>query len=61
MTEFGVGPESTWQALAGVNCAFTKSVTGKVGYRFRPIDYDNDGFRYDMDQRGFYLGVGIRF
>jgi opacity protein-like surface antigen len=58
---FGVGSDLTWQALAGVNYAFTKSVTGKLGYRYMSIDYDKDGFRYDMDQRGFYVGVGIRF
>ena len=44
-----------------MNYAFTKSVTGKLGYRYMSIDYDKDGFRYDMDQRGFYVGVGIRF
>jgi opacity protein-like surface antigen len=58
---FGVGSELTWQALAGVSYAFTKSVTGKLGYRHMSIDYDKDSFRYDMDQRGFYVGVGIRF
>ena len=58
---FGVGSDLTWQALAGVNYAFTKSVTGKLGYRYMSIDYDKDGFRYDMDQSGFYVGVGVRF
>jgi opacity protein-like surface antigen len=58
---FGVGSDFTWQAVAGVNYDFSKSVSGKLGYRYLTVDYDKNGFLYDMDSYGAYLGVGIRF
>jgi len=58
---FGVGSDFTWQAIVGVNYDFSKSVSGKLGYRYLSVDYDKDGFLYDMDSYGVYLGVGIRF
>jgi len=58
---FGVGSDFTWQAIAGVNYDFSKSVSGKLGYRYLSVDYDKDGFLYDMASYGVYLGVGIRF
>jgi len=58
---FGVGSDFTWQALAGVNYHFSKSLSGKLGYRYLSVDYDKDGFLYDMASYGLYLGVGFRF
>jgi opacity protein-like surface antigen len=58
---FGVGSELSWQAIAGVNYEFSKTVTGKFGYRYMSVDYDKVGFRYDMANSGLYLGAGIRF
>jgi len=58
---FGVGSDFTWQALAGVNYEFSKAIAGKFGYRYLYVDYDKDGFRYDMANSGLYLGAGIRF
>jgi opacity protein-like surface antigen len=61
MGGFGVGSEFTWQALAGVNYEFSKAISGKAGYRYLTVDYDKDGFVYDMAYSGLYLGLGIRF
>ena len=58
---FGVGSEFSWQAAAGINYEFSRTVVGKFGYRYMSVDYDNDGFRYDMANSGLYLGAGIRF
>jgi hypothetical protein len=58
---FGVGSDFTWQTLVGVNCEFSKTFAGKFGYRYISVDYDKDGFVYDMANSGLYLGVGIRF
>jgi opacity protein-like surface antigen len=58
---FGVGSDFTWQALAGVNYDFSKTVSGKLGYRYLSVDYDKSGFLYDMDSYGLYAGIGIRF
>lgn len=58
---FGVGSDFTWQAAAGVNYEFSKAIAGKFGYRYMSVDYDKDGFRYDMANSGLYLGAGFRF
>jgi opacity protein-like surface antigen len=55
------GSNLSWQALAGLSYDFSKTVSGKVGYRYLSIDYDSVGFLYDMAQGGFFLGVGIAF
>jgi opacity protein-like surface antigen len=58
---FGVGSDLTWQAAAGVNYAYSKSVSLKFGYRYMSIDYDKGGIVYDVTMQGPYLAVGIRF
>lgn len=58
---FGVGSDLTWQAIAGVNYAFSPTLIGKAGVRFVYVDYDKSGFRYDMLNSGFYVGAGFRF
>jgi hypothetical protein len=58
---FGIGSDFTWQAAVGVNVEFSKTFSGKFGYRYISVDYDKDGFRYDMANSGLYLGLGIRF
>jgi opacity protein-like surface antigen len=58
---FGVASDITWQVALGVNYEFSKTVSGKFGYRQLKWDYDKNGFLYDMKDEGVYLGVGIRF
>lgn len=57
----GSGSNLTWQALAGVNYAFTTNIIGKFGYRHSYYDYHNDDFKYDMKTSGFYVGLGFRW
>jgi opacity protein-like surface antigen len=58
---FGVGSEFTWQALVGANYDFSKTFAAKFGYRYLSVDYEKNGFVYDMANSGLYLGLGIRF
>lgn len=58
---FNVGSKSTVQALGGISYDFTKTISGKLGYRYLKVDYDNDGFLFDMTMEGAYLGLGLRF
>ena len=58
---FGVGSDFTWQAILGANYEFSKTFAAKFGYRYLSVDYDKDGFVYDMANSGLYLGLGIRF
>ena len=52
---------SSRSPLVGVNYDFSKTFAGKFGYRYLSVDYDKNGFLYDMTNSGFYLGLGIRF
>ena len=58
---FGVGSDNTWQALAGVKYEINKTFSASAGYRYLHINYDNNGFLYDMDYKGAYIGLGIKF
>ena len=58
---FGVGSDFTWQTALGVSYDFSKTMSGKFGYRYLAVDYDKGGFVYDMKTRGMYLGASIRF
>jgi hypothetical protein len=55
------GSNLAWQAITGLSYDFSKTISGKFGYRYLSIDYDTKGFLYDMAQAGFFLGVGIAF
>jgi opacity protein-like surface antigen len=58
---FGVGSKITYQAIAGANWEFAKSLTAKFGYRYMYQKYDKNNFLWDMAAHGFYAGLGIAF
>lgn len=60
---FGVGSDSTYQLMVGVNWYFSKHFALKAGYRYLYQDFedDDDEFKWDMTAQGPYLGIGIRF
>lgn len=58
---FNVGSDFTWQASLGLEYAYSKTVSAKFGYRYLKVDYDKDGFRYDMANDGLYAGAGFHF
>jgi outer membrane receptor protein involved in Fe transport len=58
---FGVGSDSTYQLIAGLNWQFAEHFSLKAGYRYIYEDYEDDGFKWDMAAYGPYLGLGIRF
>jgi len=57
----GGGTKLSWQVLAGVNWHFSKHLSGKFGYRYHRLDYDQDQILYDVAFAGPYAGLGIRF
>jgi opacity protein-like surface antigen len=58
---FSAGSDFTWQVALGAAYDFSKTISGKFGYRYLSVDYDKGGFLYDMKTQGVYLGLGIRF
>lgn len=55
------GSDLTYQFMGGVNWEFTEGFRAKLGYRYLYWDYEDDGFKWDVDASGPYLGLGIRF
>jgi len=55
------GSDLTYQLLAGVNWRFSKTFSGKFGYRYFYQDYSKDDFKWDMAMGGVFAGLGIRW
>jgi hypothetical protein len=58
---FGVSSDFMWDAWGGLGYEFNDTVSAVAGYRGTGVDYENNGFRYDVIQHGPVLGAVIRF
>lgn len=58
---YGVGSELTWQVYGGLGYELSNSWSVFAGYRYLSVEYDRDGFLYDIDQHGPMTGVTYRF
>jgi hypothetical protein len=57
----GGASDLTWQAYGALGYRFDERVLGQIGYRYLSVDYDDDGFVWDVDMGGPFIGVSIRF
>lgn len=58
---FRVGSDFMWDANINLGYQWTKLFSTTVGYRYFDVDYDNDGFLYDVAQSGLTLALSFRF
>lgn len=58
---FGVGSDFSWHAVLSANYQLNDTVSFKVGYRYLDVDYDDNGFVFDVASSGIAAGVGFRF
>jgi hypothetical protein len=58
---FGVGSDLSWQASAGFGCHLSERLYTEVVYRALSMDYDKDGFVYDMVTHGPEISLGLAF
>ena len=58
---FGAGSDLMWDASVNLGYQWTKTFTTTLGYRYLDVDYENDGFLYDVSQHGPVLGFSWRF
>ena len=58
---FGAGSEFTWQVLVTMGYRFNDSLTAELGWRYLSVDYDDDGFLWDVDLNGPLLGLSYKF
>ena len=57
----GGGSQLTWEAIAGADFAFNKTVSMAFGYRYLSIDYEKNKLLYSVSMAGPYLGLGFHF
>ena len=58
---FGAGSDLTWQVLGSIQYEFNDSLVGHLGYRHLSVDYEDDGFIWDVDMSGPLVGLSFRF
>ena len=58
---FGIGSDFNWDVMGGVGYQWTDHFSTVAGYRALGVDYDDDGFVYDVIQQGVALGAVISF
>ncbi len=58
---FGVGSDLMWDA--SINCGYqwSEGFSTTIGYRYLDVDYDDDGYVYDIAQDGPTMGLLWRF
>lgn len=55
------GAQADWDLGLGVGYNFNKSISATVGYRAMGVDYERNGFKYDVVLQGPIAGLTIRF
>ena len=58
---FGVGAKSDWQIAGLVGYEYSRNVTFFGGYRHLAVDYDRDGYVFDVALSGPVFGATFRF
>jgi hypothetical protein len=58
---FRNGSDSMWDVMAALGYRFNDRFSGVAGYRALSVDYENDGFLYDVEQSGIMLGANYAF
>jgi hypothetical protein len=58
---FGVGADIDWQVQGTLQYKYNDSVTLEAGYRYLAVDYDNDGFVWDVSMQGPIIGAKFVF
>ena len=57
----GLSSKYEWDLFASIGYDFTKNWSAFVGYRALGVNYQSDGFVYDVVQQGPLIGISARF
>jgi len=58
---FGAGADIDWQVQGTLQYQYNDAVTLEAGYRYLAVDYNDDGFLYDVSLQGPIIGAKFRF
>lgn len=53
--------DSTWDVFGGLGYEFNDTVSAVAGYRHLEVNYEHDGFEFDVEMSGPVIGAVIRF
>ena len=58
---FGAASDLTWDVFGGIGYQFNDTISALAGYRHLEVDYDRNGFKFDVELSGPVIGATIRF
>ncbi|HEY7688807.1 MAG TPA: hypothetical protein VH835_08950 [Dongiaceae bacterium] len=58
---FGAASDLTWDVYGGLGYEWNGWLSSIIGYRHLEVDYDHEGFLYDVSQSGPIIGAVLRF
>ena len=58
---FGVGSDLFYEISANVGYQWNKAIGTSLGYRMFDVDYEDDGYVYDVKQQGWQIGLTWSF
>lgn len=58
---FGAGSDFMWDVNVNLGYNWTDTFSTIIGYRYLDVDYEDNGFLYDVAQQGPILGLSWRF
>jgi hypothetical protein len=58
---FGIGSDLFYEVGGAVGYQWTPAIGTAIGYRMFDVDYDDDGFEYDVRQEGWQVGLTWAF
>jgi len=58
---FGMNSDHFYDLNANLGYQWSKSIGTTIGYRLYDLDYENDGFIYDVRQQGWVIGLTWSF
>jgi hypothetical protein len=58
---FGLASDFTWQVLGTLGYRFNDWLSARAGYRHLEVDYESDGFIWDVEMSGPIIGATFRF
>jgi hypothetical protein len=57
----GGGSRNSWAGAGSVGLDLSKRYNIAAGYRYLSVDYDNDGYLFDTQMKGFVLAFSFNF
>ncbi len=58
---FGAAADLDWQVVGALKYQYNQSVALELGYRYLDVNYDRNGFVFDVAMQGPIIGASFRF